>query len=487
MLLLGLDVGNSGCKAGVYDDQGTRKARTYREYSAAIIGETATIDPMEVWDAVAACIREIPAKIRDQIGSLAVSSMSDSLILLDQQDRVMGLAILSYDGRAGSQAGEFSRQFGAADIFSQTGLSPHPMHMASKCRWLLEHHPEKLEAAAYILSFEDFLLRKLGSEPAVSFSTAARSMLFDVNEHRFIPALVRWAGLREGQLPKAFEGGTAVGQISKSAAQVTGLAENVTLVAGGFDQTCCAIAGGIFLPGQLLDTTGTNEILYFPLEPKKPERLFDANMNVSHHFLQTQAAFAQVWQAGGALKWIRGLLSAFSGTACSYETLLASLPNEPTGVFFLPFLAGSGTPDMQPRRRAALHHLSIDTTGPMLVKAILEGICYEMAYNMDMISGITGMIPRQVCAAGGATASNAWMQLKADISGQTFSVYKNLDPGTAGAAMFAGIGAGVFAGPQEGFGAISSHLQRKTYPPTTRQFNKYAPLREAYASLRAQT
>ena len=483
MAVLGLDLGNTACKAAIYEEDGVCTARAYREYAARHASAAAEMDPEVLWGSMVQCIRALPDRLRAGVEAVAVSSMSDCVIAVDRAGRPLGDAILSYDSRAAAQAREIGDLLGDEAVFRLTGVAPHPMHMAPKCRRLAQVSPEVLAGAAWVMGVEEYILWKPGAPPTVSYSTAGRTMLFALQQKRWVPALLDLAGLRAEQLPTPAPGGVRVGTVTPAAAAETGLEPGTSLVSGGFDQACCAMAAGVFQYGQLLDTTGTNEILYLPVRQEAMDLVYRSRMNVSHHWGDVHATFAQILQAGGAFKWIRGILSGCGAGRLSYDALTAAMPPESTGIFFLPFLSGSGTPDMEPGRRAAFWGVSAEATAQDLAKAVLEGVCYEMAYNLERLTEILGAAPEGICAVGGAAASDTWMQLKADITGRSFTVPRGLDPGTAGAAILAGVGCGLWTA-EEGSKRIRRGLEIRTYEPDPESAAAYRRLLADYAALR---
>ena len=134
------------------------------------------------------------------------------------------------------------------------------------------------------------------------------------------------------------------------------------------------------------------------------------------------------YRHGGALRWFR---DRFYDELMSYEAICCSIPEEPTGLLFLPFLSGAGTPEMNTAARGAVWGLTLETDRACVAKSILEGVCYELSWQLDLIYRISGFRPQELTCVGGAANSAVWMQLKADIIGLPVRCLKGWEPGTA--------------------------------------------------------
>ena len=165
---------------------------------------------------------------------------------------------------------------------------------------------------------------------------------------------------------------------------------------------------------------------------------------------------------GGAFKWYRNL---FFNEKTAYDSITRRIPVDPTNIYFMPFLTGKGTPEMKCEQRAAFFGLSLETDKYVVAKAIQEGITMELLYNMNVINSITKTSCGSIAAVGGATKSDAWMQLKANITGSMFERYQNIEAGTVGAAMLGGVGCGIFDNIKEANFAFNQFIKKKTFYP----------------------
>ena len=212
------------------------------------------------------------------------------------------------------------------------------------------------------------------------------------------------------------------------------------------------------------------------------EVLYKNRLSFSHHVCEdTFCSFGQVFNAGGAFKWYRDL---FYDENMSYPDITKSMPQDPTDIYFLPFLTGMGTPEMLSDIRGAFFNLSLSTDKHIISKAILEGVTFEMRYNLELIENIIESSVYNVVSVGGASKSDLWMQLKADITGKTIYGYDGLEPGSAGAAILAGVGAGIFCDAQQGCEHFKKHYNEKCFKPDMRNTKSYEDKYKEYCNFR---
>jgi xylulokinase len=164
------------------------------------------------------------------------------------------------------------------------------------------------------------------------------------------------------------------------------------------------------------------------------------------------------------------------------DALLAQAPEDPTGILYFPYLAGSGSPHSYPQARAGLVGFGAGHGRAALAKAVLEGTAYELEYIRRAAEGATGLPIDRLRVTGGGTRNRAWMQIKADVSGCRLELLSMPESTLLGAALLAGIGAGLFGDPVETFRserwADVSRLEVEVVLPDLERHRRY---RELYA------
>lgn len=451
MSLIGLDIGTTGCKAMAFREDGASLAGAYAEYGRAG-AEIHELDPDEVWRRVREVLRGVALRCAgDRPRALAVSSFGESVVPLDEGGNVLHNSILYTDPRGAGQCADLTEKLGVRVIMRKTGLKPHPMYSACKIGWYRDCLPDVFRRTKRFLMFEDYILWKLGAEPAVDYSLASRTMAFNVTALAWDEEILGACGIGAEQLARAVPSGTAAGRISPHASDDLGLPRGLLLVTGGHDQVCAAVGAGVLGDGSALDGTGTVECIA-PVfgRPMLDERFLGNNFAcIPYAVPGSYTTYAFNFTGGSLLRWYRDnfaraeAAAAMQPGAGAYDLLNAGAAKHPTDLLVIPHFAGSGTPQMDPRARGAILGLRFEADAGTIYRALMEGVTYEMAYNIECLKGC-GIAITELRAVGGGAKSDLWLKIKADITGCRILSPDAEEAGAAGAAMLAGVACGAY-------------------------------------------
>ena len=428
MSYLGLDIGTGGCKAMVFDERGRRLAGASREYplSQPRAG-WAELDSSLVGKACLDVIREVAGfcVATDPVRALAISSQGEAFTALDAGGRIVSDAMVSSDTRAAALAATWPRAFGPERLYEKTGHTAHPIFTLFKLLWLQRERPDLWKKSARFLCFEDYLHHLLGVDPAISWSLAGRTMLFNVRERRWDPEILEAAGLHAGQLARPLASGEVAGVVPSTLAADLRLASGAVVVTAGHDQVCAALGAGALGEGQAALTTGSVECVTVAFrEAVFSPILREANLcTYAHAGPGLHATLAYNLTGGNLLRWFRDQwsraerLDAEREGADIYATLLRAMPSEPTNLIALPYFTASGTPHFDSRTPGAILGLRLETTREEVLRALLEGLAFELRLNFSLLEQ-AGIAVREILAVGGGARSRDWLQLKADVLGR---------------------------------------------------------------------
>lgn len=442
---LGIDIGTSGCKAAAFDEDGVIQGFASAEYDLETGPDgAAELDSEAV---VAHCFSVIRSVVRDgvpPIRALGISSQGEAFTAIGQDGQALCRAMVSSDARAAVYAAQNLGQLDAARLYAITGHTPHPMFTLYKLRWLRDHQPDVWRSAVKFLCFEDLLQYRLGLDPAMGWPLAGRTMLFDVRAHAWSPAILETLGLRPDQLARPLASGTVAGTIPPEKARTLGLPEGVRVVTGGHDQTCGALGAGITEPGQAMYATGTVECI----TPAFREAVFSENLmrhnlcTYDHAAPGMSATVAFSLTGGNALKWFRDTFgqpeqdAARRGGVNVYERLLDLAGDQPSPLLCLPYLTPSGTPYFDTRMPGAMLGWRLSTTRGDMLRALLEGVAFEMRLNLEILEQ-AGCPIRELRLIGGGARSARWNQLKADVLNKPVMTLDVSEAGCRGVALLA--------------------------------------------------
>ena len=164
---------------------------------------------------------------------------------------------------------------------------------------------------------------------------------------------------------------------------------------------------------------------------------------------------------------------------------LAAGERRPTGILYYPYLSGSGAPKPNPNMLSSFIGISVNHTRWDMMRAVLEGTVYEFAAIRRAAEQASGQAITAITAVGGGTRNNVLMQIKADVTGCTFSIPNVEEATMLGAAMLAGIGSGIYKDEFAAWEQISPQLSIRTVTPDEKVGKLYEPHLEAYLELRS--
>ncbi len=442
MSVLGLDIGTSGCKAVVFDPDGAVLASAARPYALhAPQPGWAELDAEEVWSCCAVCIRESATQFAGApVRALSICSQGEAFVAIDAAGAALSPAMVSSDTRAAAIVERETGRSGIDFFYGRTGHTPHPLFSLFKLLWFRENRPDVWRRARRFLCFEDFVQRKLGLEPAISWPLAGRTMLFDPAAHAWDAALLTLAGLTPTQLARPLPSGTIAGEIPGDAAATLGLARGCVVVAGGHDQVAAALGAGVTTPGHALYAMGSVECMVVASGGYRlSEGLRAANLcSYDHTVAGCYAHLAYNLTGSNLITWFREQFAADTHPADGsvYDRLFAGMPSEPTDLLVLPYFTSTGTPYFDPRARGAILGLGFRHTRFDILRAMVEGLAFEMRLNLELLAA-QGIPVDHFRATGGGTRSRAALQVKADVLQRPIIPTRQSEGGCLATAMLA--------------------------------------------------
>jgi xylulokinase len=500
MNLIGLDIGTTGCKAIIFDSDGALLAKASREYPVDFPHpQWAEQDLENVWRLAQAAIREaIDAAKLTEIAAIGLSVHGEAVTPVNASGHPLRPTILGMDTRTGKQNDWLRERFGGETLFERTGMPIHTVNTLPKLLWIKENEPEIWRSADKFLLVEDFIIQKMTGLAVTSQCLASRTQLFNLNQGKWDDEILSVLGLNAARLSRVQPSGTLVGLLSPELTAVFGLTRAPGVVSGGHDQACGALGAGLTTPGLASVSTGTAEVVEVALpSPIVSRPLYEGNISVYNHVIDGLFLAMMLNHSGGmSLRWFRDgfcepqMLQSAQANADAYDLMLAGASADPSGLLVLPHFSGSGTPTFDTASKAAILGLTFASTRADLAKAILEGLTYELRLNLDLLKA-GGVQVDVLRAIGGGAKSKLWLQLKADITGIPVVTPKITEAAGFGAALLAGVGAGLFPSAAE---AASRFLQlTDEYQPDparhaayTRQFELYRQVYPAVAPIMHQ-
>ncbi len=484
-ILLGLDLGTTNCKALAFDVNGKAIASATMPTPTHPLSNDSSspeYDAHALWDGAAQLIRQVVERIEpyQRIVGLAIASMGEAGVLLDADGRPLFPILTWHDRRTRPWKDWWSVRLSTAELYHITGLPPDHIYSANKILWYREQYPQVFARAQVWLGLADWITFCLTGERTTSLSMASRTMLFDVSARCWSQDLMRLADLSISLMPPALPSGQLIGKVMTSAAHATGLPEGTPVVAGGHDHVCAALAAGVVGSGPVLDSAGTAEAILFSLDaPILDDTASAAGVCCGYHTVRDRYYLVGGVMSGAVTGWLGRLLTGDVSAEAIARLMdeAMSAPPLANGVWFLPYLGGSGPPDRDPDAWGAWLGLRLSHDRSDLMRAAMEGLGFAVRYLLEGLQKVTGSPTQELRAVGGGSRNPWWQSLKADVLGLPVEVPSVTDVTAQGAALLTGIGLGIYSDAIEASARV--YRPARHYEPDS---NRHAAYDAAYQS-----
>ena len=443
--LLGIDLGTSSVKAVLIDDAGRLLSAGSREY--AILSSRpgrAEQSTDDWWKSTVTAVRKAVGYEGTSVQAIGLSGQMHGTVLVDGNNESIGSAIIWADQRSIEEVDEFASLVGKEMLAGTAGTAPAAGFMGPTLLWIKRHAPENLERSRYCMLPKDFLRLRLTGECATDSSDASSTALFDVRKRSWSSEIISKVDLPEALFPQVLEPAQIAGKLRKEAAKELGLSAGIPVAAGCADQVAQAVGNGLIQPGNGSVTVGSGGQIFIPIEqPVRNEKL---NLHVFCHAPSNRwYIMGAILTAGLSLRWFRDLLD-LSGEADAYDRLSAlagDVAPGSEGILFLPYLAGERSPLMDPRARGCFIGLTLRHGSGHIARAIMEGVACALKQVLHTIENLSVPVGN-LLAAGNGMESPIWRQIVTDVLDRPLSLTREGEQAGRGAAMIAGIGAGIY-------------------------------------------
>jgi glycerol kinase len=438
-LILAIDQGTTGTTCLVVDDELRPRGRGYREVTQHYPRPGwVEHDPDELWDSVlaaaAAALDDAGLRARE-LDAIGITNQRETTIVWERRSgRPAHRAIVWQDRRTAERC----RELPADLVRDRTGLVPDPYFSATKLEWLLS---ERESSGLAFGTVDSWLLWKLtgGDVHATDVSNASRTLLLNIHTLDWDEELLELFGVPPGVLPRVVPSSAEIAEARLFDARVP-----VAGIAG--DQQAALFGQACFRPGQAKVTYGTGSFVLVNAGQAPGTNRQGLVRTVAWRLDGEPAVYAlegSIFVTGAALQWLRDGLGLL-GSAAESEALAGSLDGN-DGVYFVPALAGLGSPHWMPEARGVIAGLTAGTRREHLVRAALEAIAYQTCDVLDAM----GLEAAVVRADGGGSANALLMQFQADIAGIPVEVPEERETTALGAAALAGLAVGTWSGQDE--------------------------------------
>ncbi len=444
-LLLGIDLGAGSLKSTVIAADGRIVGTASQNINTSVPRAGHSEQSPDIWwAAVLTTLRQLwdsgvdPAAIR----AVSFTAGAHTQVLEDAKGTVLRPAIMWNDQRSGAEV-DRARASDGDRILHLSGNRISATWTLPQLMWVRAHEPDIHSQIHRIRPAKDWLRRQLDGSDVTDNTDAWGLMLNDASGGGWSDALCAMAGLSVEVLPAIVGSTDVTGRVTKAAADATGLKVGTQVVCGTSDTNAETFSAGMTRPGigaLKLATAGTVSTL--TADPVFSEDVIHYPHLVTGHCY----AILGTNSCASAHRWLRDAMFPDLGFD-GMDARAAEAPAGCEGLLFHPYLNGERSPYWDPDLRASFVGLGFAHGAPHICRSVYEGIAFTLRDCLDVLHA-RGMGFDTARLVGGGTKSALWRQIIADVTGLTIEVPEQGDA-SFGAALIAGIGAGVFADTED--------------------------------------
>jgi sugar (pentulose or hexulose) kinase len=437
-VLVGLDVGTTTSKAVVFTAEGRPLGEGKAVTPWVKTPHGAQMDANELLTSAREALRRALAEVPGRrVLALGVTSMGESGVLLNTHGEPVAPIIAWHDTRDGDEVRDLATSLGEDYFAGRTGLPLRGQWSLTKHRWLVAHHRETQEAVRR-LNIAEWVVRGLGGEESAEQSLASRTGWFELATRRWWSEALEWSGADASLMPDVVTAGTPLGRVGGEVglSRLTG----AVLTVAGHDHQAATVGAEASGPGDELDSCGTAEALVRTV----PAGLVDAaavaalakgGVTTGWHVLADHWCLLGGTQGGLALQRVLGLLGRTSDDLAELDR--EALTRDPHGIT----ITGVDSEDLRISGMT-------DGVGPAdLWRAALEAVTEQAEQVHSAMSTVVGN-HQALVVTGGWSRSQALLAVKRRVLGPLRNPAVS-EAGARGAALLAGMAAGLYAGPAQ--------------------------------------
>jgi len=445
MSVIAYDLGTGGIKASLVSNEGKIIRSVFEPYETFYCEDFQDQRPEDWWNAIITSTHSlVKDNDRDEIVALSISGHSLGVVPIGQSGELLrDKTPIWSDKRANRQAEEYFSRTDYEDWYMKTGAGfPAACYSVFKIMWYRDNEPEMFSKIRKVIGTKDYCNFRFTGKIVTDPSYASGCGIFNLKKWGYDNDLLEPSGLPIELFPEIIPSDAIVGEVSKEAADATGLKEGIKVIAGGVDNSCMALGARGVDEGRVYTSLGSSA--WIALISREPVLDFKYKPYVFAHLIPGMYTSAtSIFSAGTSFAWSKNTL--FEGM--SYDdlnSLACESPRGANGILFNPSLAGGSMLDPTPEMTGAYFGLKLGHSKADVVRSTMEGIALNLRVALDVLTSFGTKIDKMLMVGGGAK-SIVWMQMFADIYNLTIEK-TNIDQeaATLGAAALALKGSGIW-------------------------------------------
>lgn len=443
-------------------------------------------DMDEIWEKGAECIARVAKNVpQGAVTAVGITAQGDGLWMIDKNGNPVRRGMCFCDGRTSEIIEEWRRDGTLEKTFDICGTAAFGSSICAEIRWLEKNEPDAMERAAWCFHLKDWLFYKMTGVVSSDDTDMCIPML-NVKTRSYDDRLFKLYGIEKfkDKFPPLRADGENSAPILPELAEKMRLSKGVKVMGGPMDMSAAALSCGAVNNGSAMSIIGTAAIHQIIIDsPRIEPRLL--GMTFAHYRADRWMRVLSSMCGSPNLEWFLSKLGgdikreAHSAGKNLYDycsELISEVPIGANGVVYYPYLLAGGerAPFFKGNIKAGFMGISFNTDLKDMLRAVYEGVALAMR---DCYGAIPTDIT-EVIVTGGGSNSDIWMQIFADTMGKDIVTFNGSEHSARGAAMSAGVAAGLYASHDDAITRIAR--EKKRYKPDIVRHEKYSRLYELY-------
>jgi len=491
---MAIDAGTGSVRAVIFDIEGNQISVAQKEWThleVEDVSNSMTFDTEKNWDLTVWCIQTAlkHAKLQgSDIVALSATSMREGIVLYDKEGEALW-GVANVDARADKEVRFLKENYpDIEEAFYKTSGQTFALGTLPRILWLKNNKPELYKKVASISMIGDWILAKLSGIIATDPSNGGTTGIFSLEKRDWDVSMAEKVGIKTDIFPPVLETGTCMGTVTQQASDLTGLSMSTKVVMGGGDVQLGAAGLGVVREGQVAILGGSfwQQVVNIKSDVTPPTNM---GIRVNPHVIKgLSQAEGITFFSGLVMRWFRDAfcdlekLEAKERGIDTYAVLEEKAKEVPVGSHgILPIFSDAMNYGKWYHAAPAFINLSLDANicnKASMFRSLEENACIVSKINLEQIEAFTKLNIKEIVFAGGASKGPLWCQILADATGCKIKVPKVKEATALGAAMAAGVGAGIYESIEKSTETLV--VWDTEYIPNADNFKKYREIKEQW-------
>jgi len=492
--LMALDAGTGSVRAVIFDLKGNQISMGQREWTHLEedgVANSMSFDCDTNWSLTCECINEALSSGNinpKDILALSSTSMREGIVLYDEDGKEL-FAVANVDARAQKQVKYLKENFeGIEEEFYKESGQTFALGALPRIMWLKNNKPEVYKKVAKISMISDWILYKLCGNITSDPSNGGTAGIFSLEKREWVASMASKVGIKDYIFPPVYEVGEVIGKVTNTQ---SGLDSTTLVVQGGGDVQLGSAGLGVVELGSVAVLGGSfwQQVVNIPCETIPPK---DMGIRVNPHVIPAQSqAEGITFFSGLIMRWFRDAfcdmekLEAKERGMDVYQILEEKAAKAPVGSYgIIPVFSDSMKYGKWYHASPSFLNLGIDPeiyNRASMFRSLQENACIVSDINLKKIEEFSGVKAKTIVFAGGASKGALWSQILADVTGCRIKIPKVTEATALGAAMAAGVGAGIYENLQSA--AIELVVWDKEYTPNMQNHEEYKKIKKKWQEI----